>query len=271
MSIGCSVVTHLPTGTVRHLRLNSSPLITDLGLRVFEAIARGWCKPTARAVAAHFDRCKDAANRALRSLELAGLLLRRRRSAGKNVWVHIAVVTDEHFAWHDDEELAARIAEAEAEAIARAREALAAEQEPYPALPASREAEAPAAPEPASCPASADVTDRESYKRKKDLSGGPVDRYQRKLMSLLRVPAHLESHMFPAMELLHGLEVKSPMDRAFYGRCIAEFLARGGVMGEMVEFLTVGMETAKSRSAVLRYRLERLRTSLRHVPASAEG
>jgi predicted transcriptional regulator len=264
------VVTHLPAGKVRHLRLNSSPIVTDLGLRVFEAIARGWCKPTARAVAAHFDRCKDAANRALRSLERAGLLLRRRRSAGKNVWVHIAVVTDEHFAWHEDEKLVARIAEAEADAVARAREAEAEAEHVYPAVPTAPAV--PASSQPGSCPTSQDVTDKEPSKHKKDLSGEPVDsRYQRKLMSLLRVPGRLEPHMFRAMELLHGLEVKSPMDRAFYGRYVAEFLSRGGALGAMTEFLTVGMETARSKPAVLKHRLERLRASLAPVQAARRG
>jgi hypothetical protein len=263
-----TVIPHLPQRRVRHLRNNLSTLVTDFGLRVFEAISRGKCTPTVRSVVAYYrdarGKCsKDLAQKALKSLEKAGLLRRWRRSAGKNSFVHFAVVTDEHFAWDHDATLMARISKVETETVARAREALAEDEVAYPELPMAPEVTAPETSQSGSCPGSQDVTDKSTSMLKKDLSGSPVhNRYERRLMSLMRVPAHLETHMFPAMELLHGLEVKSPLDRAFYGRSIAEFLAGGGTLGAMTEFLTVGMETARSRRAVLRHRLERLRASL---------
>lgn len=263
---------HLPTGKVRHLRLNSAPkqLLTDFAVRVWDAIVRGKCRPTARAVAAYYGRNKDTAARALKQLQERGLLWRSAlRSAGRKKFVRVVLVTDEHYAWDHDAELRARLADAEAQALAEAR---ADADEPWqPELDN---------PQLASCPTSSDGTSKKLSEREKDLSrtagdNSPVDnsaldRHGLRLARLLRVKPELQEHLPQALALLHGLGLP-PMDRAFHARTVAQALRHGWALPALLRALTSGMGSAKSRRSVLLWRLKRLSATLRAEPAAVRG
>lgn len=258
-----TVIRHFPKPYLQNARMNIAPLVTDLGLRAWEAICRGDVAPTVRAVASRYERCRDAVSRALRSLEKGGLLYRWRRSAGKNRFVWFAVVTDEPFAWRLDDRLIARIAEIEAEEVARAKAALRDDEAYGPEVPPV-EAEAVES-QVGSCPASQDITNKEPLN--KDLFLQPVDKprrdtYTERLTKLLGANRSLEPHLPNALALLHGLGFP-PLSRANYGIVVAEALHSGRSMDGMIRYLTRSLDGARSSRAVQKSRLDKLRATLR--------
>lgn len=275
------VLVHLPAGFPRTLRMNDMPLMTDRALRVWQGLLAGLCAPTARAVACRYGMNKDTAARALGALERLGLLLRRRRSAGRGVFAWAAIVTDEPYAWYDDEVLTAKFDAAHAREVDRLRDYR--RPEDYaparPALPepvdnpvhntapacGSSTEESPAfmSEEPGRTPKDSGIEEKTPHRplgveQLIHTRGSRRDQIRARLSGL---PSHLAPHIAPALALLHGLELP-PLSRVRHMPVVARALGCGLTVGELVEFLTERMQGARDRRAVLFHRLGRLDAEL---------
>lgn len=116
-------VWHLPAGFPRHLRCPVATLGRK-GPEAYCALVRLWAQdvePTADALAVYFNWGRNKANGVLQLLTDLGYLHRWRRSAGRDRLLNFAVVTDEPFAWHTDDALAARMVHIEDQALAADR------------------------------------------------------------------------------------------------------------------------------------------------------
>jgi hypothetical protein len=273
---------HLPAGFARMLRLNDAAGLTHLAYRCLPALLAGHCEPTARAVAARYDCNKDTAAKALRSLERYGYLHRWKRSAGRDVWLHFAVLTDDPFSWDTDPQLQAQMATVEERSMTKARDRHYIEAADLgPTIPAPRPPEpstAPAAsldeaePQLTSCPGpsdpkTSDIPKKNSRKkrtpptpsRRGQIAHRPPqrDRYTQRLTQLLSASPELEPHTADALEVLHGLGFP-PLERARHARIVASALHSGRPLTAVIDYLTQGLASARDQMRVMRWRLTRL-------------
>lgn len=263
-----TVLTHLPAGFARTLRYNDAAAITHLAARCLPALYAKFCEPTARAVAARYKVNKDTAAKALRSLEFSGLLLRWRKSVGRGLWVHFALVTDDPYIWLADAGVAATMRRVETETLDRMRQQ--ARIEPDEMLPTVPPAAPPVevvdggSPQPVSCPDPSDVPIKDSSKKNpftEPVDNLAVDRYTARLARLLDGDPGLQPHMPDALTLLHGLGF-APLERVTYGVVLATAMRRGRTLGGLMGYLTGGMGGVRDRAGIMRWRLERLKSTL---------
>ena len=287
---------HLPAGYPRTLRCNDGAL-SHLAYRCLPVLLSGDLTPTARAVAERFGCNKDTACKALRSLETCGYLRRWRVSAGRNTWLHFAVVTDESYDWELDPRLEARITEWQERTFSAFldRHHLAAE-EAAPAVPSPAARPAPAAPETSaseqvfapsaseqvsSCPGSSDPTDSDIPRKNPSLGSSPPkppkraqvihrrqrrDPVERAVRRCLSQHPELEPHLPNALATLEGLRFP-PRDRVKGARVLAMALARGYSLSWLISWLTERLSSARSRQVVQKWRVDRLAVALGIPPA----
>lgn len=285
-----TVLTHLPKGFPRTLRLNDLPSLSHLAARCLPALFAGHCEPTARAVADRYRVNKDTAAKALNSLRDLGLLKRWRKSAGRGVWVHFAFLTDEPFVWNDDAKVVARMRRVENETLDAVREWAHTDEDATPMTapparqpsPVDNPGGAPADPvdnpnqegnpRSVTCQDSSDVPMKDSSKKNlgSPVDAPPVDRFTARLVERLSRDPELDPYLPSALALLHGLGF-APMERASHGVVVATALRHGRHLGDLVKWLTTGMGSARDKAAVLRWRLGYLKSTLEAEKTRSQG
>jgi hypothetical protein len=272
-----TTLTHFPATFPRWKRLNHEPELTHLAVRVLPALFDRIVEPTARAIAERYKVNKDTACAALKSLQLFGLLHRWRRSAGRGVWLHFAVITDAPRSWESDPAVAEAMRLMESETFEEFRHAQRIDEDPLPEVPAPEPTDNFFSP--VSCPKTPDIplkvspdkkiTDEPVDKFTRPSVDNPVDNqapvpatYTQKLVERFLGSPDLQPHVPDALAMLHGLGF-SPLARVSYAKIVAEALYSGRRLGGLYKYLTHGLTGVRSTRNVLKWRLRRLEDVLR--------